>query len=78
MLFYTTVTQDVATTAEPHFPPLSRFFKILFVLYLHPCSAHAGQIGVDGSLLKEHNALLLQQIARDLLHALSGLYVLGI
>ena len=31
---------------------------------------HAGHIGTDRSLLTGHNALLLRQIARDLLHAL--------
>ena len=36
-----------------------------------PVLAHAGHIGTDRSLLTGHNALLLQQIARDLLHALS-------
>ena len=37
--------------------------------YLRPCLAHAGHIGTDRSLLMGHNALLLRQIARDLLHA---------
>ena len=37
--------------------------------YYHPCLTHAGHIGTDRSLLTGHNALLLQQIARDLLHA---------
>ena len=32
---------------------------------------HAGHIGTDRSLLTGHNALLLRQIARDLLYALS-------
>ena len=31
---------------------------------------HASHIGTDRSLLTGHNALLLRQIARDLLHAL--------
>ena len=31
---------------------------------------HAGHIGTDRSLLTGHNALLLRQIARDLLHTL--------
>ena len=43
----------------------------LFGLYLRPCSTHAGYIGTDRSLLMGHNALLLRQIARDLLPALS-------
>ena len=43
----------------------------LFESYKRPCSAHAGHIGTDRSLLTGHNALLLRQIARDLLHALS-------
>ena len=34
------------------------------------CSANVGYIGTDRSLLTGHNALLLRQIARDLLHAL--------
>ena len=40
------------------------------------CSAHAGYIGTDRSLLTGHDALLLRQIARDLLHALSACYQL--
>ena len=43
------------------------FFKII----LSPCSAHAGYIGTDRSLLRGHDALLLRHIARDLLHTLS-------
>ena len=39
--------------------------------YQRPCLAHAGYIGTDRSLLTGHDALLLQQIARDLLHVLS-------
>ena len=35
-----------------------------------PVLTHAGHIGTDRSLLTGHNALLLRQIARDLLHAL--------
>ena len=43
----------------------------LFESYERPCLAHAGHIGTDRSLLTGHDALLLRQIARDLLHALS-------
>ena len=43
----------------------------LFVSYLRPCSAHAGCIGTDRSLLTGRDALLLQLIAMDLLHASS-------
>ena len=39
-----------------------------FESYQHPCSAHACQI--DRCLLMGHDALLLRQIAWDLLHAL--------
>ena len=46
-------------------------FVCLFVAYQRPCLAHAGYIGTDRSLLRGHNALLLQQVARDPLHALS-------
>ena len=35
------------------------------------CSEHADYIGTDRSLLTGHDALLLQQLARDLLHSLS-------
>ena len=38
---------------------------------LCPCSAHAGHIGTDRSLLTGYDTLLLRQIARDLVHALS-------
>ena len=34
-----------------------------------PVLTHAGHIGADRSLLTGHDALLLRQIARDLLHA---------
>ena len=34
-------------------------------------TTHVGYTGTDRSLLMGHNALLLRQIARDLLHALS-------
>ena len=47
------------------------FFFGLFESYSHPCSAYVGYIGTDRSLLTGHDAVLLQQIARDLLHALS-------
>ena len=43
----------------------------LIVSYERPCSAHAGHFGTDRSLLTGHDALLLWQIARDLLRALS-------
>ena len=33
--------------------------------------AHAGYIGTDRNLLTEHDALLIRQIARNRLHALS-------
>ena len=47
-------------------------FVCLFVCSdLCPCLAHAGHIGTDRSLLTGHDDLLLQQIARDLLHASS-------
>ena len=49
-------------------------FIFLFKSFLRPCSALAGHIhdiGTDRSLLTRHDALLLQQIARDFLHALS-------
>ena len=51
-----------------------RFFVIasiafLIESYLRPCLAHAGHRGTDRSLLTGHDALLLRQIARDLLHA---------
>ena len=36
------------------------------------CSSHTGHKGTDRSLLTGHDALLLRQIARDLLHALSN------
>ena len=39
--------------------------------YLCPCSAHAGYIGKDRNQLTGHYALVLQQIASILLHALS-------
>ena len=42
-----------------------------FVLYKCPCSAHAGYTGTDRILLMGHDAQLLQQIPRDLLHTLS-------
>ena len=42
-----------------------------FGLYKRPCSANAGYVGTDGSLLMGHDALLLRRIARDLLHASS-------
>ena len=42
-----------------------------FGLYQCPCLAHAGCIGTDRSLLTGHDVLLLKQIARDLLHAVS-------
>ena len=45
-------------------------FFCLFESY-RPCSAHAGYFGTDRSLLTGHNALLLQQIARDILDAFS-------
>ena len=38
----------------------------IFLPYQHPCSALAGHIGTDRSLLTGHDALLLRQIARDL------------
>ena len=41
----------------------------LIETYLRPCLAHAGHIRTDRSLLMGHDALLLRQIARDLLHA---------
>ena len=48
-------------------------FVCLFVClsYKCPCSAHAGYLETDRSLLTGLTALLLRQIARDLLHALS-------
>ena len=46
-------------------------FAYLFVSYERTCSAHAGYIRKDRSLLTGHDALPLQEIARDLLHALS-------
>ena len=46
-------------------------FVCLFESYYRPCLMHAGHIGTDRSLLTGHNALLLRQIARDLLHASS-------
>ena len=39
--------------------------------FVYICSAHAGHIGSDRSLLTGHDAPLVQQIVRDLLHALS-------
>ena len=45
----------------------------MFVCLNHinvPVLTHAGHIETDRSLLTGHNALLLRQIARDLLHAL--------
>ena len=42
----------------------------LFESYYRPRLEHAGHIGIDRSMLTGHNALLLRQIARDLLHAL--------
>ena len=49
----------------------SYLFVCLFESYQRPCSAHAVYIGTDRSLLTGHDALLLRQIARDLLHTLS-------
>ena len=46
-------------------------FCLFVCIILRPCSAQAGYIGTNRSLLTGHNTLLLQQIARDLLHALS-------
>ena len=49
------------------------FTSVLIFLiesYLCPCLAHAGHVGTDRSLPTGHDALLLRQIARDLLHAL--------
>ena len=43
----------------------------LFESYLRPCSAQTVYICTDRSLLTGHDALLLWQIARDLVHALS-------
>ena len=45
-------------------------FFLLIESYLRPCLTHAGHIGTEISLLTGHNALLLRQKARDLLHAL--------
>ena len=49
---------------------MNDFFSLL-VSFSRPCSAHAGYIGTDRSLLTGHNVLHLRQIARDLLHASS-------
>ena len=43
-------------------------------LYLRACVAHAGHIGTDRSLLMGHDALRLQQIAEDIVHAVSHRY----
>ena len=48
-----------------------RFVLFLFESYWRPCSAHAGHIGTDRSLLMGYDAILLRHIARDLLHVLS-------
>ena len=57
-------------TQDPKIMIIRLFFFIeLIESYLRPCLAHAGHIGTDRSLLMGHNALLLRQIARDLLHA---------
>ena len=40
-----------------------RSFLFVFVSYKRLCSAHAGYIGTDRSLLTGYNALLLRQIA---------------
>ena len=45
-----------------------------FKSYQRPYLAHAGHIKIGRSLLTGHDALLLQQIARDLSHALSHKY----
>ena len=45
-----------------------------FESYKHPYSAHAGHIGKDRSLLMGHDALIVRQIARVLLHALSHIH----
>ena len=54
---------------------LASYLKSLFVCLNHiqhiPCSAHAGYIGTYRRLLTGRNVLLLRQITRDLLHALS-------
>ena len=68
------------TLPKPKPPPPPKpkvgiyLYWIDFRLFYRPCSAHAGYIGTDRSLLMGHNALLLLQVARDLLHALSLRY----
>ena len=47
------------------------FLVCLCESYYRPCSAHAGYIGTERSLLTGHDALLLRQTAGDLLYALS-------
>ena len=59
------------------FHPCKLIYPICFFVfesYLRPCLTHADHIGTDRSLLTGHNALLLRQIARDLLHALLHRY----
>ena len=70
MLYISTTAN---TVHDKHHPP-HRKFRFLFVCLNHinvPVLAHAGHIGTDRSLLTGHDALLLQQIASGLLHALS-------
>ena len=50
---------------------ISLIWFCVFESYQRPSSANAGYIWTDKSLLMAHNALLLQRIARDLLHAIS-------
>ena len=59
----------VATKAMSHTitTTLADMLYCLFVVF----ESYAGHIGTDRSLLIGHDALLLQQIAGDLLHALS-------
>ena len=83
MLFHMVITNvQLSVVRVGHCVPLAGFCLSLYDLhalnrdvYQRPCSAHAGHIGTDRSLLTGHDALLLQQIARDLLHALSHTHV---
>ena len=44
---------------------------VLFLLYRCLCLAHAGHVGTDKRLQTGRNAILLRQVARGILHALS-------
>ena len=49
---------------------VSHLHDMGYGFFSFPCPAHAGYMGTDRTLLMAHNALLLQQIARNLLQAL--------